>query len=160
MGLAKPGRGKLSFAAHAAIKKAIADGVQIDDYKEGKVVRNETSGNSTRIAGSNDRSVGSQVGEAEAKEYPPIPENPVTHDYDTIYGIDTRGRSPIVIGFGHCSKCSKQVVFCSHDVPYLPEWIGGGEGLVNPPTEEQKCQAMSMTKMEDTENTKPFWAMS
>ena len=32
LGLAKPGRGKLSFAAHEALQKAIANGMTFSDY--------------------------------------------------------------------------------------------------------------------------------
>jgi hypothetical protein len=149
VGLAKPGRGKLSFAAHAAIQKAIADGVKIEDYNQGKV------GNVSIV-----RTVGSNDGVVESPEKPatptPLPENPVTHEYRVIYGIDTRGRSPIVIGFEFCAKCLKQIIYCLHAVPQLPEWIGGGDGLTTLPTESQLWEAMSVTHPENAQSTKPF----
>lgn len=150
-GLAKEGRGKLSFAAHAAIKQAIADGVEFEDYKDGKVVK---SGNSDgpRVSRSRIRPAGSIEGaESPTGTDQPveIKSRPVTHEYSTVYGIDIRGRSPIVIAFQYCSACIVQVRYCSHEIPQLPAWIGGGDGLVNQPTTEE-AQAIMAERMAES----------
>lgn len=141
-GLAKEGRGKLSFAAHAAIKQAIADGMEFEDYKDGKVVKNDSnsSGASThksRVSrNSGNENASGSGGESGIEGPTAIKSRPVTHEYSTIYGIDIRGRSPIVIAFQYCSVCIVQVRYCSHEIPQLPAWIGGGDGLINQPTTE------------------------
>lgn len=137
LGLAKPGRGKLSKDAHAAIKKAIANGQTFDDYNE-KVVRNVNVDSSDNIAVNRTDSTVSNKENYQAgttTERIAIESRQVTHDYSTIYGIDIRGRSPIVIAFQYCSKCAVQVKYCTHDTPELPEWIGGGPGFTEHPDE-------------------------
>lgn len=141
-GLAKAGRGKLSAAAHTAIKQAIADGMQFDDYKDGKVIRNVATDNANGTRVHADRSGSAACAkdnsQATGSDQPvEIKSRPVTHEYSTIYGIDVRGRSPLVIAFQYCSKCIVQVRYCSHEHPELPEWIGGGPGFIEYPTQEQ-----------------------
>lgn len=156
-GLAKPGRGKLSAAAHACIKQAIVNGVEIEDYADGKVVRNEPAGCTRRTNRSDGGSLAGKTTEAKEQAPTEIKSRPVTHDYSTIYGVDIRGRSPIVIAFQYCSKCIVQVRYCSHEIPQLPEWIGGGNGMIVQPTMEEAWEMhMSMTKREDLTNTKPW----
>jgi hypothetical protein len=152
LGLAKPGKGKLSKAAHDAIQKAINEGKTFVDYNNGRVNRNVTDSRTTRPTNG---TVGLSIGtEEEQKEYPPIPPNPVRHTYNTIYGIDAKGRTPLVIGFESCAICLRHVRYCLHEIPQLPVWIGGGNGLIDVPTKEQKWQAMSMTRKLDLNSTK------
>jgi hypothetical protein len=158
LGLAKPGKGKLSFAAHAAIQKAIADGMEFTDYKGQNVSanrdRNKHSNNRV-LSGTTSSGVRDNASRQESpREYPPLPLNEVTHQYNTVYGVDIRGRTPVVIAFGYCSKCIKQVVYCTHDIPYLPDWIGGGVGLVEKPSQDEAWLNMSATHSENEQNMK------
>ena len=156
-GLAKPGRGKLSAAAHTAIKQAIADGVEIEDYANGKVVRNEPTVSRRGTSRSHDGPVGSEIREEKEEAPTEIKSRPVVHEYSTIYGVDVRGRSPIVIAFQYCSKCVVQVRYCSHETPQLPEWVGGGNGLIAQPTEEEAWEIYTNTIQKVSEkNTKPW----
>lgn len=149
LGLAKATRGKLSKEAHAAIQIAIQEGHVFDDYKDGRVVKND---NGTNRPDNSNRSslVVSRVGydstdrfdnrEAEVQE---IKSNPVIHDYSVIYGIEViRLNRPVVIAYEYCSKCFLQVKYCVHDVPKLPAYLGGGDGLIHYPTEEDKQLAL------------------
>lgn len=138
LGLAKPGKGKLSFAAHAAIKAAIDGGQTFEDYAEGKVVKpsgtNRSSNKSLSasvlsgdVSGEPGRISSGQSEGARPKE---IKSNPKTHDYNTVWGICTKGRSNLPIAFQYCAKCLRQVTYCSHAVPQLPDWVGGGDALI------------------------------
>jgi hypothetical protein len=129
LGLAKASRGKLSKEAHSAIQKAIADGMEFTDYGDKKKGSGENINVKLPVTNSNNVN--------ETSEPIKIKSRPATHKYSTIYGVDTRGRSGIVIAFQYCSKCISQVKYCSHAIPQLPEWIGGGDGLTVQPTQEQ-----------------------
>lgn len=160
LGLAKPGRGKLSKQAHAAIQLAIETGQIFEDYSNGKVngintkLRNSTSTTASVLSGNNSDS---NDGVVSRQNESTLPAQKVTHDYNQVYGIDTNGRSAIVIAFGFCAKCLRQITYCLHDIPQLPDWIGGGDSFINWPTEEQKWKAMSVTQSVDTNSMKQLW---
>lgn len=143
LGLAKPGKGKLSKAAHAAIQLAIDTGQVFDDYKDGKVVKNDNGTNRTRNQHRNDGvHTGSRSNSTnrldnrteENQEVQKIKSRPVTHEYSTIWGIDMSLRRPVVIAYQWCAVCLYQVRYCSHDIPQLPEYVGGGNGFTVEPT--------------------------
>lgn len=127
LGLAKLGaRGKLSKEAHAAINKAIADGVNFSDPSKAvdgksniKPIVSTSSSNSTAPDA--------------RQEWAGLADQPKTHAYNTVWGICIKGRSALPIAFQYCAKCLKQVSYCSHDVPQLPHWVGGGNGLLEKP---------------------------
>jgi len=137
LGLAKPGgRGKLSVKAHEAIQQAIANGQTFTDYKEsnGSTRSNNKSLLDRILLGDGGNATdGSPSGLHEPETRKEIKSNPKTHEYDRIWGIDTRGRSDLKIAFQYCAKCLLQVTYCLHEQPYLPEWIGGGLGLIKEP---------------------------
>jgi hypothetical protein len=140
-GLAKAGKGKLSKQAHTAIQLAILEGYVFDDYKEGKVVKNDSNPRTSRPVV---RSLGlSEEAETESSEPKPIKSNPVTHDYSTVWGIDVlRLKRAIPIAYQFCSKCLLQVKYCVHEIPKLPEYLGGGNALTHYPTNEDMSQAV------------------
>jgi hypothetical protein len=153
LGLAKAGRGKLSKDAHAAIQLAIETGQVFEDYKDGRVVKNDNGSNRNNNHGGirgvhagngDDSNSGSHGGQDErARETEEIKSNPVTHDYSVVYGIDVMRLSrPVVIAFEYCSKCLLQVKYCLHDIPQLPEYLGGGDGSVTYPTTEEMADAV------------------
>jgi hypothetical protein len=146
-GLAKAGRGKLSKAAHAALQKAVADGKTFEDYKDGKVIRANDNPSSSAKRKRNRKSVvvggaervdsdvhaGTHGQRKESHESFSLPAQTVNHDQSTVYGIDRNGRSALLIAFGDCAKCMRAVRYCIHNVPQLPEWIGGGDALMTKP---------------------------
>lgn len=136
LGLAKPGKGKLSAAAHAAIKKAIDNGQTFTNYKEPNGTNrssNKSLLDSILLGNDSNTTNGTPGGLHEPEVREEIKSNPKTHDYNTIWGIDKRGRSDLKIAFQYCAKCLLQITYCLHAEPYLPEWIGGGPGLVKEP---------------------------
>jgi hypothetical protein len=142
LGLAKQARGKLSREAHAAIQKAIAGGTVFEDYSDGKIIKKESL-NGNRSSSSVDLSStdsGSELGslsdgasQSTQKVVAPIPESIVTHDYNVVWGIDSNGRSDLVIAFAHCSACFRAIKYCVHDIPKLPAWLGSGDALLVDP---------------------------
>lgn len=106
LGLAQPGRGKLSKLAHEAIDKAIQQGMVFGDSSTPVVERQE------------------------------IKSSPVTHKYNTVWGVCTRGRSNLPIAFQYCAKCFRQVTYCLHDIPQLPHWVGGGDAFLEYPAQD------------------------
>lgn len=142
-GLAKAGKGKLSKAAHEAIQLAILEGKEFEDYKDGRVVKNGATTNSfvsdKPSVSHNSRTPDTPTDSRESGSEEPIAikSRPVTHEYSTIYGVDVRGRSPLVIAFQYCSMCIVQVRYCSHKTPELPAWIGGGPGFTEYPSQEK-----------------------
>lgn len=132
LGLAKPGRGKLSREAHAAINKAIAEGKVFSD----------AAGSATNTV-ANVRPVASDSGSGESACQPappvgkvvaqPIPDLPVTHQQSTVWGIDDNGRSALVIAFDSCAACGRAIKYCLHPVPILPNYMGGGPSLLVKP---------------------------
>ena len=132
-GLAKPGRGKLSAAAHAAIKEAIADGQTFEDYGSNRVsnsVRPVTVQRNSKL-GTNRQSNRTE-GQVEDHRSVPfaLPAQVVRRSQTTIYGIDRMGNKNVLIAFDHCAKCMNAVIYCVHDTPQLPEWVGGGDALM------------------------------
>jgi hypothetical protein len=138
LGLAQPGRGKLSKKAHAAIQEAIDNGQTFEDYADGKVVRNgsvPSSGSSVRktVPGDVIGSVNLDSDSTErTSEQIRIPGTEArTHDYSTVWGLDPELNVPIA--FQSCAKCFRQVAYCLHDMPQLPAYIGGGNALMERP---------------------------
>lgn len=145
LGLAKPGRGKLSANAHEAIKKAIVEGMIFDDYKDSVAVKKLND--STSHNRSSNRNVQLKVTVPEDSGPVAIKSRPVNHDYSKIWGIDTRGRSPIKIAFQWCACCLVQIRYCSRAIPLLPEWIGGKEGVIQEPTDKEMSLAMELANV-------------
>lgn len=126
-GLSKPGaRGRLSKDAVAALNKAIAAGTKFTDWPK----------NGERINGNSDVMLPRSNSNNDDKDHAvKIKSRSATHEYSTVYGIDTRLRRPVVIAFQWCAKCLVQVRYCSHDIPQLPEYMGGGNAFITKPTE-------------------------
>lgn len=138
LGLAKPGaRGKLSRQAQAAIQIATLEGYKFDEEKNGTSRSiNIRSANSVAIGdGDSDfnRVVDSQVECTQQS----IKSLPVTHDYNTVWGIDTRIGRPIAIAYQYCSACLLQVTYCLHPIPKLPAYLGFENGLTVKPTQAE-----------------------
>jgi hypothetical protein len=113
-GLAIAGaRGRFSREAKAALAKARADGINI-----------------------------------ESLTYTPTEVTPVKHKSATIaksvvqrtetvaWALDKAtktGTTDLVIAISSCSGCNKSISRCTHAVPLLPSWLGGGEALLVKP---------------------------
>ena len=107
-GLAKEGKGRLSFAAKDALAKAIADGMVFDD------IRQSNPGDKLTIAR---RKV-----QAEAVVSTLEP----TRDETIFYVVEPAakmGQSDLVIAFDICFGCNRHVKYCIHDKPKPPAWI-------------------------------------
>jgi len=147
LGLAKPGKGKLSKEAHAAIQIAIKEGHVFEDYKDGRVVKNGNGSNRSNNTNRSSRVV-SRVGDDSTDrldngEVQEIKSNPITHDYSVIYGIEVmRLGRPVVIAYEYCSKCLLQVKYCLHDIPKLPAYLGSVDGLLHYPTEQDIAKSL------------------
>jgi hypothetical protein len=111
-GLAKEGKGRLSFAAKDALAKAIADGMTFDD------IRQDNPGSELKIAR---RKV-----QAEAVIVALEP----TRDESIFYVVEPgtkMGQSDLVIGFEFCAACGKHVRYCTHEMPKAPAWVTSNE---------------------------------
>jgi hypothetical protein len=111
-GLAKKGKGRLSFAAKDALAKAIADGIIFDD------IRQENPGEKLTIARQKVRA------EAVIKALEP------TRDESIFYVVEPgtkMGQSDVVIGFDICFACNRHVRYCTHELPKPPAWITSEE---------------------------------
>ena len=140
LGLAKLGvRGKLSRAAHEAINKAVSEGMVFSDAGGNTNIR---SGNRNGgVAGTNNSKSGrTEVAGKAAQVSPPqkvtaqaIPEQTIKHQQSTVWAVDDNGRSAIVIALDSCASCMRSINYCLHDVPKLPNWLGGGDALMEKP---------------------------
>jgi len=121
LGLAKPGRGRLSREAHAAINNAIKAGTVFDDPK---VIKNESNINIGIDKPVHKRTVVVAV----------EPQTSIARrEQDIVWGIDkglTAAHRDLVIAFASCAACSRPVRYCTHDVPQLPAFIGGGNAIM------------------------------
>jgi hypothetical protein len=111
-GLAKMGKGRLSFAAKDALKEAIANGIVFDD------IRQDNPGDALTIAR---RKV---QAEAVVKTLKP------TRDESIFYVVEAatkQGQSDLVIGFESCSACNRHVRYCIHELPKPPAWVTSEE---------------------------------
>jgi len=114
LGLAKPGRGRFSADAKAALAKAESEGVTFSDGKDAS----ESPDSEPRAP----RPV-STKGEGQAFAYKPEPSNttpvqtylppynvsPKVRTVGQILGVDEHGTK---IAFANCSRCSSHVDFC------------------------------------------------
>lgn len=120
LNLAKPGRGRLSREAHEAINKAIKAGTVFDDPK---VIKNEST-----VASKPDKSV------RKHNVLAVVPQMAVVkHDQDVVWGIDkgsSAAHMDLVIAFASCAACGKAVRYCTHTIPQLPVYIGGGNAIM------------------------------
>lgn len=111
-GLAKEGKGRLSFAAKDALAKAIAEGMVFED------IRQASPGDKLTIAR---RKV-----QAEAVVTTLEP----TRDETIFYVVEAAtkmGQSDLVIGFDICFGCNRHVKYCIHDIPKPPAWVTSNE---------------------------------
>lgn len=111
-GLAKKGKGRLSFAAKDALKEAIANGITFDD------IRQDDSDASITIA--------RQKVQAEAIVATLEP----TRDESIFYVLEPaikQGQSDLVIGFDICSACNRHIRYCIHELPKPPAWVSSKE---------------------------------
>lgn len=105
LGLAKPGRGKLSNAAHAAINKARAAGTKFSDgtIVVQRVVKEKPKKN---------------VAEA-------IVHRPAVRKSAQAYIMEGNLR----VGFDTCSR-NHYLTYCDCPIPYAPAWIGPNIPLI------------------------------
>lgn len=116
-GLAGP-RGRLSYEAQAAIAKAINSGEKFSDYQQVSVRLDEPKVIKTKVVAS-----------------PKITVDPKRTE-TVVWGIDKAtksGQSNTLIAFDTCGSCSRSIKYCQHDVPQLPQWLGGGNALMVKP---------------------------
>jgi hypothetical protein len=126
LGLAKPGRGRFSADAKAALAKAEAEGTVFSDGKDAS----ESPDSEPRAP----RPV-STKGEGQAFTYKPEPSNttpvqtyappfnvsPKVRNVGQILGVDERGTQ---IAFANCSRCTSHVDFCRcKSGPKPPKYI-------------------------------------
>lgn len=120
-GLAKPSRGRLSREGIEELKRAIReDGLSFSDYTapaEEKFPRSH-------------RPVA-----------PKIEDKPIVRSETIIWGLDEPkgpGQRKLPIAFDMCT-CGKSIQRCScQNGPQLPDYIGGGPGLMEKPNEDSK----------------------
>jgi hypothetical protein len=109
-GLAKPGRGRRSLAAKAALEQARKDGVVFNSESATKRPEGTTA--------------------------KPVESDVVVRPQTVMWGIDkakSPSQSDLVIAFTDC-LCGKIVSKCKcKDGPRLPKFIGGGIGLLDKP---------------------------
>lgn len=102
LGLAKPGRGRLSREAHAAIDKAISEGMVFSDVKPA-------------------------AAPATAPEREHIVDTPKPKPQTAKRNIKTYTLTTTmgqVIRFGHCARCKQAIMYCGcYNGPRYPEWI-------------------------------------
>lgn len=57
-----------------------------------------------------------------------IAPNPVRRKETEAWVLDQNG---FLVGLMFCGKCQKSISRCIHDVPYAPEYLGGGLATLN-----------------------------
>jgi len=118
-GLAIPGaRGRFSREAKAALAKARADGIDIESLTH---VPTET----TPIKRKSATIIRSDVQRPET----------VAWAFDKATKV---GTTDLIIAISSCASCSKSISRCTHDIPLLPSWLGGGEALLVKPERSNK----------------------
>lgn len=121
-GLAIAGaRGKFSHKAKAALAKAYADGIDIASLEYQPTAKTVTK----------------QKTEPNViKKISIIKPAEKVRDNDIMWAIDRGtkpGMSDLVIAITNCGGCGKTISRCTHDSPLLPNWLGGGVGLLIKP---------------------------
>jgi hypothetical protein len=106
-GLAKLGKGRLSFAAKKALADAIAQGKHFDD------IRQDATGANVVVA--RPKIQAEEVGRTE-----PVRAESVFY---VIERATKLGQADLVIAFEFCSACNKHIKYCKHDMPKPPAWI-------------------------------------
>lgn len=103
-------RGKFSHKAKAALAKARADGIDIES-----LTVDEKAVDSKKVIKFTDDKFRTET---------------------VVWGIDKAtgpGTTDLLIALSSCYGCNKTISRCSHDVPLLPSWLGGGEALLIKP---------------------------
>lgn len=115
-GLAIAGaRGKFSHKAKAALAKARADGIDIES-----MTYQSTDTPTVKKSTSKPVFITSKVQRTETVAW--------ALDKSTKPGM-----TDLIIAISNCGGCSKSISRCTHDVPLLPSWLGGGEALLVKP---------------------------
>jgi hypothetical protein len=112
-GLAKAkARGRFSLEALAALRQAVDNGQHFSDYNVAAATK------------------------AKTKIVAPVLVKEAIRKETVFYGIDKGTRpehSQLTIAFETCYGCMRPVSYCKHEIPQLPAWIGGGNGMWNKP---------------------------
>lgn len=130
LGLAKPGRGRLSLTAKEALSKAMADGMTFDDVVTINLPKAETKIQSNIVIKSRPQTSVQQAA---------TPKNQigVVRNEKVMYGISKAqrpGESNVVIALSACDKCSYSINRCPCvSGPVLPKFLGGTPGLLTRP---------------------------
>jgi len=114
-GLAIAGaRGKFSHKAKAALAKARADGIDIESMEYQPTINTPT-----------------------VKKSAPVFVSSTTQRTQTVAWALDKGSKPgmsdLIIAISTCGGCNKSISRCTHDVPLLPSWLGGGEAMLVKP---------------------------
>lgn len=124
LGLAKPGRGKFSREAHAALAKAEADGMVFDEAVPSKPAPKATKTVDVAPEKAPPRPTPKAMPQ---KRKPVVQKEPVreqNHGY--LVRTTTQGHDYIV-QFDNCGVCNAGVAYCEcADGPHIPKWFGEG----------------------------------
>lgn len=145
LGLAKLGRGKFSAEAKAAIAKAKAGGME---FRSTAYVPTGKPRGGRKPQARNFDIVEKSEGEVvvtEPKARPKVSEVRAsaprgkidkTREQTVMYAISKGirpGQSDLIIALDTCFGCGRSISYCTHNVPLLPKYLGGGEGMLVKP---------------------------
>lgn len=128
-GLAKAGaRGKFSTEANAALKaeedRCKAENIPLPWVEAVKPVAGKRGRKSKQPKGLTQFEKSQGIEEIEpAPKQVTIVSIPVVREETEAWVIDQNG---FLVGLMFCGKCQKSISRCTHDVPYAPEYLGGG----------------------------------
>ena len=130
LGLAKPGRGRMSLEAKAALQKALANGMTFDDIAAPSQPKTETKVSSNIVIKSK-----SQVSTQKAAA--PKGKTNIIRPEKVMYGIskaEKPGESDTIIALAACDRCSNSINRCPCvSGPILPKFLGGTPGMLTRP---------------------------
>lgn len=129
LGLAKPGRGRLSLEAKEALRKAVANGMTFDDITTSQP-KPETKIQSNIV-------IKSRPQVSMQRATPPNSKASIVRNENVMYGIsraEKPGESNVVIALAACDRCSKSINRCPCvGGPILPKFLGGTPGMLTRP---------------------------
>jgi hypothetical protein len=123
MGLAKPGRGRLSREAKVALAEARKQGAVFsdDDAVNAAPKQQEAVNEKPRRYVVLD---GEEIEVEAPVEHPPLPANEIMRDNCVGYHTDKIGTQDVRTAFEHCGRCFAHLIYCKCAKPVGPSWLG------------------------------------
>lgn len=126
-------RGKFSRDAIAAIeaeeKRCAAENIPLPWIEKEKPVAGKRGRKPKQPKGLTQFEKSQGVKETEpAPKQVTIAPNPPLRKETEAWVIDQNG---FLVGLMFCGKCQKSISRCTHDVPYAPDYLGGGLATLN-----------------------------